>query len=393
MNPGGGRARPSRAVRAGTLVIGGGHRVSVQTMTKTRTCDVAATIEQIRRVADLGCDLVRLAVPDEAAARALGDIRRESPLPLAADIHFDYRLALLALEAGVDKLRLNPGNIGPADRVRIVAEAARERGVPIRVGANAGSLRRDALERAGGDQAQALVESALEQARILEECGFADIVVSVKAYDLQVMTRAYREVARRTDYPLHLGVTEAGAGRQGVVRSAVGIGALLLEGVGDTVRVSLTGPPEEEARVARDILLATGHRSGPVLISCPTCGRTTVDLVPIVEEVREALSSVSAPLKVAVMGCEVNGPGEAAGADVGVAVSRGRAILFVEGRPIRRLTRQEIVPALLKETRRLAGLYEAGRTGCRADPRSPGEVSGKTPAGGAGRVPSGGKTS
>jgi len=384
-------SRKTREVRAGRLPIGGGHPVSVQTMTKTDTRDIGPTLDQIRGAAALGCDLVRLAVPDEAAARSLAEIVRESPLPLAADIHFDYRLALLALEAGVDKLRLNPGNIGSADRVRTVAAAALERGVPIRVGANAGSVRRRVLERAGGDLARALVDSALEQARILEECGFGDIVVSVKAYDLGVMTRAYREMAARSDYPLHLGVTEAGAGTAGTVRSAVGIGTLLLEGVGDTVRVSLTGPPEEEVRVAREILLATGRRSGPVLISCPTCGRATVDLVPIVEEVRSALSSVEAPVRVAVMGCEVNGPGEAAGADVGVAVSRGRAILFVKGAPVRKLTRQEIVPALLKETRYLAGLDEGAGPDRRGRDGAAG--AGDDASDGTGRVPSGGKTS
>lgn len=326
-------------------------------MTKTDTRDVAATVAEIARLAEAGCELVRLAVPDEVAARALAEIRPESRLPLVADIHFDYRLALLALEAGVDKLRLNPGNIGSADRVRTVATEAAARGVPIRVGANAGSLGAEALVRAGGDTARALVESALEQAARLEEWGFGSIVVSVKAYDLGVVQRAYRGVAERSDYPLHLGVTEAGTGLAGTVRSAIGIGALLLEGLGDTVRVSLTADAVEEVRAAREILLATGNRSGLVVVSCPTCGRTTVDLAAIVEEVRAGLGGIDHPLRVAVMGCEVNGPGEARDADVGIAVAGGRAVLFVGGRPVRRLERQEIVGALLKEARRLA---EAG---------------------------------
>jgi (E)-4-hydroxy-3-methylbut-2-enyl-diphosphate synthase len=276
-----------------------------------------------------------------------------------ADIHFDYRLALAALEAGVDKLRLNPGNIGSAEKVAMVARAAAERGVPVRVGANAGSVRPEERRRFQGDLALALVESALAQARMLEEAGHHEIVVSVKAYDLPVMIRAYREMARRSAYPLHLGVTEAGSGTGGVVRSAAGIGALLLAGIGDTIRVSLTGPPDEEVRVGREILLATGRRAGLSLVSCPACGRVTMDLAGLVEEARAALAGIDAPLRVAIMGCEVNGPGEARDADVGVAVAGGRGVLFLEGKPIARLERQEIVPALLKEVRRLA---DAGRS-------------------------------
>lgn len=312
---------------------------------------------EIERLAARGCDIIRVAVPDETAARAVSRICARSPLPVVADIHFDYRLALICLEGGVDKLRLNPGNIGSAERVRAVARAAAERGVPIRVGANLGSVSSEARRRAEGDPARTLVESALEQARILEDAGFGDIVVSVKAFDLDVVTSAYREVARRTDYPLHVGVTEAGAGLAGVVRSAAGIGALLLEGLGDTIRVSLTGPPEEEVAAGKELLVATGRRKGLVVVSCPTCGRATVDLAPIVQEVRRALEEarLPRPLRVAVMGCEVNGPGEARDADLGVAVTAGRAVMFVQGRPVRRLQRQEIVEALLKEAERLAG--------------------------------------
>ena len=350
-------------VRVGGLMIGGGWPVSVQTMAKTDTRQVGPTLAEIGRVAALGCELVRLAVPDEAAAGALAAIKRESPLPLVADIHFDYRLALLCLEAGVDKLRLNPGNIGSAEKVRAVARAAAERGVPIRVGANAGSLEAEARRRTGGDVARALVESALEQALLLEEAGHHDIIVAVKAFDLGVMTAAYREMARRTDYPLHLGVTEAGCGLAGTVRSAAGIGALLLDGIGDTIRVSLTGPPDEEVRVGRELLLATGRRTGLIVVSCPTCGRGTVDLLPIVEEVKAALAGLEVPLRVAVMGCEVNGPGEARAADVGLAVTGGRAVLFREGKPVRRVERQEMVAALLKEAQRVAEASRDKRSG------------------------------
>ena len=335
-------------------MIGGGWPVSVQSMTKTDTRDPGRTVAEIDRLAALGCDIVRVAVPDEAAAAALPAIKSGSSLPVVADIHFNHRLALAALEAGVDKLRLNPGNLGSGDKVRLVARAAAERGVPIRVGANAGSLRAEDRERFKGDMAVALVESALAQAHLLEEAGHHDILVSVKAYDLQVMTRAYREVARRSDYPLHLGVTEAGSGTAGLVRSAAGLGALLLEGIGDTIRVSLTGPPDEEVRAGREILLATGQRKGLTLVSCPTCGRTTMDIAVLVEEVREALSGIDSPLRVAIMGCEVNGPGEAREADVGVAVAGRRGLLFLRGKPVARLEREEIVPALLKEVRRLA---------------------------------------
>lgn len=370
--------RVSRVVRVGSVMVGGGWPVSVQTMTKTDTRQVGPTVAEIRRLAGLGCDIVRLAVPGEAAVAALAEIKRESPIPLVADIHFDYRLALGALEAGVDKLRLNPGNIGSPDRVRLVARAAAERGVPVRVGANAGSVRAEAVRKAGGNLARALVESALQQAHLMEEAGLWDLVVSVKAYDLPVMVEAYRDIARRTDYPLHLGVTEAGAGLPGTVRSAAGIGALLLEGIGDTIRVSLTGSPDDEVRAGKEILLATGRRTGLTLVSCPTCGRSTVDLVPVVEEVREALAGLDAPLRVAVMGCEVNGPGEARDADVGVAVAGGRAVLFVKGRAVRRLARQEIASALLKEAGRLA-----------AEKREPagGAIPGRAPAEGPGAGP------
>lgn len=343
-----------RTVRVGQVIVGGGQPVSVQSMTKTDTRDVARTLSQIESLAAAGCEIVRVAVPDRAAASALTAIKKASPLPVVADIHFDHKLALAALEAGVDKLRLNPGNLGSAEKIRLVARLAAELGVPIRVGANAGSIRREDRDRFQGDTARALVESALAQARLLEDAGHQDIVLSVKSYDLKVMIRAYREIACLTKYPLHVGVTEAGTGMPGTVRSAAGLGALLLEGIGDTIRVSLTGPPEDEVRVGREILLCTGCRAGLTLVSCPTCGRTSVDMTTIVEEVRNALSGIDSPLRVAVMGCEVNGPGEAREADVGVAVTGGRGLLFRRGKPVGRLEREEIVPVLLKEVRRMA---------------------------------------
>ncbi len=340
--------RHSRAVFAGSLGIGGEHPVSVQTMTKTDTRDVEATVEQLLRLKARGADLVRLAVPDTEAADALASIRGRVDLPLAADIHFDHRLALRALEAGVDKLRLNPGNIGSHERVREVARAARDRRVPIRIGVNAGSLEKRL--RRGGVTAAALVESALSQAEVLESVGFRDIVISVKAFEVPIMLEAYREVARLTDYPLHLGVTEAGSEAAGSVRSAVGIGALLAEGIGDTVRVSLSAPPEAEVRVGKQILACLGLcPPGPTVVACPTCGRCEFELEPVLRAVEERLAGVERPLRVAVMGCVVNGPGEALKADIALAGGGGVALIFRHGRPVRRLPLQGLVQAFLQE--------------------------------------------
>ena len=339
-------------MRVGALTIGGDAPITVQSMTKTDTRDVAATVRQINALAEAGCELVRLAVPDMEAARALGDIKRQTNLPLVADIHFDYRLALEALRQGVDKLRLNPGNIGGRERVEAVARAARARGVPIRIGVNAGSLEADLRE--GRPRAEAMVESALRHAAMLEEADFHDIVVSLKASDVPTTIAAYRLMAGRCDYPLHLGVTEAGSEASGLVRSALGIGALLLEGIGDTLRVSLTADPLAEVRAGYEILRAAGRRSvGPEIIACPTCGRTEVDLRGLLARVEAELVGVREPIKVAVMGCAVNGPGEAREADIGVAGGRGGGVIFRHGEIVRRADAGELVAAFLDELRRL----------------------------------------
>ncbi|MBP7867945.1 MAG: flavodoxin-dependent (E)-4-hydroxy-3-methylbut-2-enyl-diphosphate synthase [Acidobacteria bacterium] len=358
------KRRESRPVRVGEICIGGGAPVSVQSMTNTDPHDASATSAQVRRLADAGCELVRLAVPDRAAAETLAAVCRESPVPLAADIHFDYRLALAALDAGVAKLRLNPGNIGSARRVRLVAAEAARRGVPIRVGVNAGSLERDLLERHGRATPGAMVESALRHVALLEAEGFRDIVISLKASDVPEMVEAYRAMAARVDYPLHLGVTEAGDARSGTVASAVGIGALLLDGIGDTIRVSLTAPPEEEVRAGFEILSAAGVRQrGPRFVSCPTCGRTTVDLIDVASRVRRALSHLKAPLRIAVMGCEVNGPGEAADADIGLACGRKRSLIFRSGRQVKVIPNDRLVEEFVAEVLGLAGDDGAGPNG------------------------------
>ncbi|RPF49690.1 4-hydroxy-3-methylbut-2-en-1-yl diphosphate synthase [Thermodesulfitimonas autotrophica] len=344
--------RVSRPVWVGGVQVGGGAPVVVQSMTNTDTRDVDKTVAQIEELASWGCELVRVAVPDAAAAAALRRIKAASPIPVIADIHFDYRLALAALEAGVDGLRINPGNIGGRERVRLVVTEAKRRGVPIRVGVNAGSLERRLLEKYGGVTAGALVESALDHIRLLEEMDFTAIKVSVKAADVPLMVEAYRRLARAVDYPLHVGVTEAGTLRAGLVRSAVGIGILLSEGIGDTIRVSLTAPPRHEVWAAWEILKALGlRRRGVELISCPTCGRCEIDLVAIATEVEERLQKVTVPLKVAVMGCVVNGPGEAREADVGIAGGKGVGLLFRKGEPLRTVPEAQLVEELLREIR------------------------------------------
>lgn len=346
----------TRQVQLGSLRIGGGAPIVVQSMNNTDTRDVAATLRQIHELADAGCDLTRLAVPDLEAAEAFAAIRRASPLLIVADIHFDYRLALAALKAGADKIRINPGNIGGPDRVRQVVAAARERGVPIRVGVNSGSLSREVIDRFGGINSQSMVASALESVALLENWDFQDIVISIKASDPALTIETYRLLSARSDYPLHLGVTEAGTKREGAIRSAIGIGTLLAEGIGDTLRVSLTADPVDEIQAAYSILKALGlRRRGPELISCPTCGRTSVDLIKIAGEVEERLKSVKAPLKVAVMGCAVNGPGEARHADVGMAGGKGEFLIFVHGEIIRKVPEAEAVDALMAEIARLSG--------------------------------------
>jgi (E)-4-hydroxy-3-methylbut-2-enyl-diphosphate synthase len=356
--------RASRSVRVGDLVIGSAAPVSVQTMTKSDTHDVAATLAQVRRSAEAGADLVRIAVPDMEAVEALGRIRQGSPVPLVADVHFDYRLAVAAARAGADKLRINPGNIGGRDRLTAVAEAASEAGIPIRVGVNAGSLERDILERDGGPTAQGLAESALRSVQSMRELGFEELVVSIKAAEVPLMVAANRAFAAECELPLHLGVTEAGFGCAAAIKSAAGLSILLSEGLGDTIRVSMTDPPEEEVEVGLRILRSLGLREGPWLISCPTCGRCQVDLGPLARRVDEALRALGAPLKVAVMGCEVNGPGEARLADVGLAAGRGRAVIFAQGEKLATVPIEEAVEVLIEHMSRLAA--EAQQQG-RAD--------------------------
>lgn len=347
--------RKTRAVRLGKVQVGGEAPVSVQSMTNTDTCDVAATAAQVRELAGVGAEIVRVAVPDWEAAEALRQIRAQVPeVALVADIHFDHRLALAAVEAGVDGLRLNPGNIGGRDKVAEVVRAAGERGVPIRIGVNAGSLDRKVLERFGAVSAEAMVASALEYVAVLEDLGFTAVEVSLKASSVPLTVAAYRLLADQVDYPFHVGITEAGTMRGGLVKSAVGIGVLLAQGIGDTIRVSLTAPPRHEVWAGYEILKALGLRHrGVELISCPTCGRTEIDLVAIATEVEERLQGMTRALKVAVMGCVVNGPGEAREADVGIAGGRGAGLLFRRGEPIRIVPETDLVEALLDEIEKL----------------------------------------
>ena len=344
----------TKQVMVGGVPIGGGAPVSVQSMTNTDTRDVQATLAQIRQLAAAGCDLIRVAVPDQAAAEAVEEIKKDCPIPLICDIHFDYRLAIACIERGADKIRINPGNIGGQDRVRAVVRAARAHHVPIRVGVNAGSLEKAVLARYGGVTPEGLCESAMSEVALLEAMDFEDIIVSLKSSDVVSNTKACRMMHQMVDYPLHIGVTEAGTPAASLVKSAAGLGALLLEGIGDTMRVSMTGDPLPEVHAAQQILEVCGRRRAPVeIISCPTCGRTQVDLVRLVEQVEAAVRSItpSHPLKVAVMGCEVNGPGEAAGADLGVACGKGRGVLFAHGAIQRTVTEEEIVPALVEMIR------------------------------------------
>lgn len=349
------RRRATRQITVGNVPIGGGAQISVQSMTNTDTRDAAATVEQINRLASAGCEIVRVAVPDQQAADALGRIRQQSPIPVVADIHFDYRLALAAIAGGVDGLRLNPGNIGDAARVREVVKAAKERQIPIRIGVNAGSLDKSILAKYGGITPEGLVESALGHIRLLEELDFYDIKVSLKAFDIPLMVEAYRLMSAKADYPLHIGVTEAGTLWAGTIRSAVGIGTLLSQGLGDTLRVSLTGDPVQEVAVGYEILKSLGLRQrGPTVISCPTCGRTEIELIRIAEEVEEKIRHLAVPIKVAIMGCVVNGPGEAREADIGIAGGRGAGLLFKKGKVIRKIPEADLIGELLKEIELMA---------------------------------------
>ncbi len=336
----------TRKIMVRGVPIGGGSAVTVQSMTNTRTRDAAATLEQIRRLEAAGCDIVRLAVPDRASARALREIRSGTDMPLVADIHFDHTLALAAVEAGFDKIRLNPGNIGSPERVRMVADACRDHGVPIRVGVNAGSVEKDLLDRYGLT-AKALCESALGHVRLLEDCGFEDICVSVKASDPALTVETCRLLSDSCPYPLHLGVTEAGSKKLGTLRSAAGIGSLLLDGIGDTIRVSLTDDPLEEVAAGKDLLRALGLLRGPRVISCPSCGRTEYDLFGTAREVERRLEGKPWDVTVAVMGCVVNGPGEASHADFGIAGGREKGVLFAHGEKIGTVPEGELADALM----------------------------------------------
>ena len=339
----------SRQIHVGPVAVGGGAPVSIQSMTNTPTHDVEATLAQIRGLAAAGCDIVRVAVPDLAAARAIGALKAGSPVPLVADIHFDYRLALEAAEQGIDKIRINPGNIGSPERVRAVADACKERGIPIRIGVNGGSLEKELLAKYGGPTPQALVDSALGHARLLERFDFHDICISMKCSNVPATMRAYQLMAEGYDYPLHLGVTEAGTPELGILKSAAGIGGLLALGIGDTFRVTLTADPVEEIAAARQILKAVGlRREGPELIACPTCGRTRIDLIPMARQVEQLLKGVDKPITVAVMGCVVNGPGEASHADVGIAGGAGEGVLFKHGQIVGRVAEDQLVPELMK---------------------------------------------
>ncbi len=340
----------TKRIMVGNVPVGGGAPVSIQSMCNTKTDDIDATVDQILRLEAAGCEIVRVAVPDMAAARAIDSIKSRIHIPLVADIHFDHRLALECAARGVDKIRINPGNIGGEDHVRAVAEACREGRIPIRIGVNGGSLEKELLGKYGGVTARALAESAMGHAALLEKYDFTDICISVKCSSVPVTVEACRLLSQRCSYPLHLGVTEAGTPEMGMVKSAMGIGGLLCLGIGDTLRVTLTADPVEEIAAAKKILMAAGLRQeGPNLIACPTCGRTCIDLIPIAREVERRLAGCSKPITVAVMGCAVNGPGEAAAADVGIAGGRGEGLLFRRGSILRKVPQERLVEELMAE--------------------------------------------
>ena len=344
----------TKQINVGGVLMGGGAPVTIQSMTNTPTQDVKATLDQIRKLAAAGCEIVRVAVPDMEAARAVGKIKEGSPIPVVVDIHFDYKLALEAIAAGADKVRLNPGNIGGEDRVKAVAEACLLHNIPIRIGVNGGSLEKSILAKYGGICPEAMVESAFEHIRLLNKFDFDDICVSLKSSSVPITMRAYQLIGQESDYPLHIGVTEAGTVRMGTLKSAVGIGGLLALGIGDTMRVSLSADPVEEIYAAREILKAAGVRKeGPELVSCPTCGRTKIDLIALANQVEERLKSVDKPITVAVMGCAVNGPGEAAAADCGIAGGVGEGLLFQRGQIVKKVPQDRLVDELFALIERL----------------------------------------
>ena len=337
----------TKQIMVGGVPIGGGAPVTIQSMTNTRTDDVEATLHQICTLAAAGCEIIRVAVPDMAAAKAVGKIKEESPIPVVVDIHFDYKLALEAIAAGADKVRINPGNIGGADHVKAVAQVCARRGVPIRIGVNGGSLEKPLLAKYGGVCPEAMVESAFGHIRLLNQFDFDDICVSLKSSSVPMTMKAYRLMSQASDYPLHIGVTEAGTVRMGTLKSAVGIGGLLALGIGDTMRVSLSADPVEEVYAAKEILKAAGVRKeGAELVSCPTCGRTRIDLIALANEVEERLKAVDKPITVAVMGCVVNGPGEASAADCGIAGGVGEGLLFKKGQIVKKVPQEQLVDEL-----------------------------------------------
>ena len=339
----------TRQIKVGNVLIGGGAPVVIQSMLNTKTTDVADSLAQIRALKDAGCQIARLAVPNLESARTFAEICAESPLPLVADIHFDYKLAIAAAEGGASKIRINPGNIGGEDRVKAVVDVCKDRNIPIRIGVNGGSLDKRLLEKYGHPTAEALVESAFEHLELLEKYGFYDTCLSMKSSTVPTMVQACRLFRSKCDYPLHIGVTETGPVKQGLIKSAMGIGALLLDGIGDTIRVSLTDDPIEEVYAAKDILKAAGLRKeGVNIVSCPTCGRTRIDLIGLVNQVDAALKDCEKPITVAVMGCVVNGPGEAREADIGIAGGDGWGMIFEKGEQVEKLPYEELLPALLK---------------------------------------------
>lgn len=344
----------TRTVDVGGVKIGGGNPISIQSMCNTDTRDAEATVRQILALEEAGCEIIRVAVPDAEAADAIAKIKKEIHIPLVADIHFDYRLALKCIENGIDKVRINPGNIGSRDRVKQVADAAKAKGIPIRIGVNGGSLEKRLLEKYGGPTADALVESALGHVEILDDVDFEDIVVSIKVSNVPTMIEAYRKFSERSDIPLHVGVTESGTERLGTIKSSIGIGTLISEGIGDTIRVSLTADPVREVYAAKDILRVLGERkNGIEFVSCPTCGRTQIDLIGIASEVERRLQGIDKSIKVAVMGCIVNGPGEARDADIGIAGGKGEGIIFRKGEILRKVPEDMIVEELVKEVEKL----------------------------------------
>lgn len=342
--------KKTRVVKIGDRVIGGGNPILIQSMTNTKTEDAAATAAQIRELEAAGCEIIRCAVPTMEAARALGEIKKQISIPLVADIHFDYRLAIAAIENGADKIRINPGNIGDSGRVKAVVDAAKERNIPIRVGVNSGSLEKELVEKYHGVTAEGLVESALAQAAMIEEMGYENLVISIKSSDVLMCARAHELIAGRTDHPLHVGITEAGTLYAGNIKSAVGLGIILYQGIGDTIRVSLTGAPLEEVKSAKRILKTLGLRKGGVeVVSCPTCGRTQIDLIGLAGQVETLVQDIPLDIKVAVMGCVVNGPGEAKEADIGIAGGKGVGLLIRKGQIIKKVPEGELLSCLREE--------------------------------------------